>query len=105
MVMSAAIFSWIAAALELCCWVSILVCRFVQKGQFLFNDTALASQIPYVNADDPIASSTLSTAQTAGWIWDIGLPTRRGIGHVYSSGHTTEDRAAQELLAYITATV
>ena len=78
---------------------------FCSKGQFLFNDTALASQIPYVNADDPIASSTLSTAQTAGWIWDIGLPTRRGIGHVYSSGHTTEDRAAQELLAYITATV
>ena len=78
---------------------------FCSKSQFLFNDTALASQVPYTNSDDPIASSTLSTAQTSGWIWDIGLPTRRGIGHVYSSAHTTEDRASEELLAYIKTTV
>ena len=31
------------------------------------------------------------TAQSSGWIWDIGLPTRRGIGHVYSSAHTSDD--------------
>ena len=78
---------------------------FCSKSQFLFNDTALASQVPYTNSDDPIASSTLSTAQTSGWIWDIGLPTRRGIGHVYSSAHTTEERASEELLAYIKTTV
>ncbi len=35
----------------------------------------------------PIATHTISTAQSAGWIWDIGLPTRRGIGYVYSSRH------------------
>ena len=78
---------------------------FCSKSQFLFNDTALACQVPYTNSDDPIASSTLSTAQTSGWIWDIGLPTRRGIGHVYSSAHTTEDRASEALLAYIKTTV
>jgi len=70
---------------------------FCSKSQFLFNDTALASQVPYTNSDDPIASSTLSTAQTSGWIWDIG--------HVYSSAHTTEERASEELLAYIKTTV
>jgi tryptophan halogenase len=74
------------------------------KKQFLFNDTALAAQVPYNNPDDPIASCTLSTAQTAGWIWDIGLPTRRGTGHVYSSAHNTEDKATAELLSYIERT-
>jgi tryptophan halogenase len=78
---------------------------FHSKKQFLFNDTGLASQVPYVNEDDPIASSTLSTAQKNGWIWDIGLPSRRGIGHVYSSSHTTEERATEELLNYIADTI
>ena len=76
----------------------------VSKKQFLFNDSALAAQVPYQQADDPIQSCTLSTAQSAGWIWDIGLPTRRGVGHVYSSAHNTEDAARTELLNYIAAT-
>ncbi|MBL8265283.1 tryptophan 7-halogenase, partial [Steroidobacter sp.] len=70
----------------------------------LFNDSALAMQVPYRNDDSPIASQTLSTAQSSGWIWDIGLPTRRGIGHVYSSSHTSDDAAERELRAYIERT-
>lgn len=76
-----------------------------KKNQFLFNDTALASQVPYTNSDDAIASSTLSTAKSSGWIWDIGLSTRRGIGHVYSSAHTDEEHASKDLLEYIKLTV
>jgi hypothetical protein len=52
-------------------------------------------------ADSPIASHTISTAQKHGWIWDIGLPTRRGIGYVYSSRHAGADRAEEELAAYV----
>ena len=74
------------------------------KSQFLFNNTALAAQVPYQSEDDPIQSATMSTAQSAGWIWDIGLPTRRGIGHVYSDAHNSEDFATSELLAYIEKT-
>ena len=48
-----------------------------------------------------MASHTLSTAQSAGWIWDIGLPTRRGVGYVYSSRHISDDEAAEELMRYI----
>src|SRR3982751_297468 len=58
-------------------------------------------QVPYDTPDAPIASHTISTAQTAGWIWDIGLPTRRGIGHVFSSNHISADDAERELRAYI----
>ena len=39
--------------------------------------------------------------RSAGWIWDIGLPTRRGIGHVYSSRHISDDEAERELRAYL----
>jgi tryptophan 7-halogenase len=67
----------------------------------LFCDTALAVQVPYETPEDPIASHTLSTAQSAGWIWDIGLPTRRGLGYVYSSRHSTEEAAHDELMRYI----
>jgi 2-polyprenyl-6-methoxyphenol hydroxylase-like FAD-dependent oxidoreductase len=74
---------------------------YESRQAYLFNDTALAAQVPYPEEDQPIQSCTHSTAQTAGWIWDIGLPTRRGIGHTYSSAHISEDEATAQLLAYI----
>lgn len=74
---------------------------YQSRQAYLFNDTALAVQVPYENDNQAIQSSTLSTAQTAGWIWDIGLPTRRGIGHVYSSAHISDDDASTQLLEYI----
>jgi hypothetical protein len=73
------------------------------QKQVLFNDSALAVQVPYADADAPIASQTTSTAQSSGWIWDIGLPTRRGIGHVYSGAHISDAEAERELRAYIRA--
>jgi tryptophan halogenase len=75
--------------------------KFRDCGDILFCDTALAVQIPYERPDSPIATHTISTAQSAGWIWDIGLPTRRGTGHVYSSRHISDDEAERELRAYL----
>ncbi|HEY7638627.1 MAG TPA: tryptophan halogenase family protein [Steroidobacteraceae bacterium] len=74
---------------------------FVSQKHVLFNDSALALQVPYSDGNSPIASQTVSTAQSSGWIWDIGLPTRRGIGHVYSSAHTCDDQAEAELRSYV----
>lgn len=73
----------------------------VEKGNILFNDSALAVQVPYASPDDPIASCTLSTAQDCGWIWDIGLSTRRGVGHVFSSAHTKDAEVEANLRAYL----
>lgn len=67
----------------------------------IFNDTALAVQVPYRDENKPISTHTIATAQDAGWIWDIGLQTRRGVGHVYSSKYTTEEKAKQQLIDYI----
>lgn len=74
---------------------------FICKKHILFNDRALAVQLPYADAHSAIASHTISTAQSAGWIWDIGLPTRRGVGYVYSSAHIDDAAAERELRQYI----
>ncbi|WP_133501588.1 tryptophan halogenase family protein [Cognatilysobacter terrigena] len=70
----------------------------------LFNDRALAVQVPYARDDAPIASQTISTAQPHGWVWDIGLPTRRGIGYVYASAHVDDATAADALHEYLART-
>lgn len=67
----------------------------------LFVDRAVALQVPYDRPDAPIASCTVASAQESGWIWDIGLQERRGIGHVYSGRYTSDDEAEAALRRYI----
>lgn len=74
---------------------------FVSCRDYLFNDAAIAVQIPYANDQAPINSFTLSTAQSAGWIWDIGLTSRRGVGYTYSSDHCSAEAAQRELARYV----
>ena len=76
---------------------------FVSQRGCLFNDTALAVQANHASEDTPIASCTKSTAQSSGWVWDIALPTRRGIGHVFSSQHVSLEKAEDELQRYLDA--
>jgi len=77
---------------------------FLDRSDILPNDRALAAQVP-VPPGSPIASQTDATAHAAGWIWDIGLPTRRGIGCVYASAHMDDDAAAETLAGYIARAV
>lgn len=74
---------------------------FISNDDILFNDTALALQVPYEKDDSPVATHTIATAQNAGWIWDIGLTKRRGVGHVYSSKFISDDEAENNLRKYL----
>ncbi len=74
--------------------------EWIDRSDTLFNDRALAAQVP-VAPGSPIASQTISTAHAAGWIWDIGLPGRRGIGCVYASRFIDDDAAEATLRGYI----
>jgi len=74
------------------------------QDHILFNDRALALQVPYGDANTPIATATRSTAREAGWIWDIGLEHRRGVGYVHSSQYTDTDRASAVLCEYVKST-
>lgn len=79
---------------------------FISCKAILGNDRALALQLPYDlggACDAPasaIFSNTVATAQTAGWIWDISLPNRCGIGHVYASEFLSNEQAYANVLAY-----
>ena len=67
----------------------------------MLNDRAVALQVPYSNEDADIKSTTVATAQTCGWTWDIALQHRRGVGLVYSSQFTNEEQAKQVLVDYV----
>ncbi len=67
----------------------------------LFVDRAVAMPVPYADENAPIIPATVSSAHEAGWTWDIGLDTRRGIGYCYSSRYTDDDRAEEVLRAYV----
>lgn len=75
---------------------------WIDRSTVCFNDRALALQVP-TPAGCPIASQTVGTAHRAGWIWDIALPTRRGIGCVYASRFMDEEAAREVLLDYVGA--
>lgn len=74
---------------------------FNSQSHILLCDTAIACQVPHRAPNDPVRPFTLATAQSAGWIWDIGLKNRRGVGHVFSSRHMSSDEAEAVLRGYI----
>lgn len=74
---------------------------FTDWGDYLLCDRAVACQVPHAAPDAPLRPYTTSTAKEAGWIWEIDLFTRRGNGYVYSSRHTTAERAEQVLREHL----
>ena len=78
--------------------------EWIDRSDVSFNDRALAVQVPVAD-DTPIASQTIGTAHAAGWLWDIGLPARRGIGCVYASNFMSDDDAEAVLRTYVGARV
>ena len=74
---------------------------FNEFSDQLFCDKAVACQVAYDDESCAIDPYTTSTAQENGWTWDIPLNNRRGVGYVYSSGHTDSERAEEVLHSYI----
>lgn len=73
---------------------------FNSLSDTLFVDRAVVTRVENDSLADVIGY-TKSTAQSAGWIWDIALQDRRGIGHVYSSRYIDDDAARAELADYV----
>ncbi|MDI4632936.1 tryptophan 7-halogenase [Pelomonas sp. V22] len=67
----------------------------------LFADRALTCKLPLDASEALMESCTIATAHEAGWTWEIGLNGARGIGCVYSSGHMSDERAAEILRDYV----
>lgn len=75
--------------------------QFVDYSPYLFNDRALTARLPYEEAPATIESSTISTALRHGWVWQVPLQTRLGVGYVYSSRFVIDADAARELAEFL----
>lgn len=69
---------------------------FVSFSNNLFNDCAVVVQTERRELIEPY---TISSALSAGWMWDIPLFSRRGRGYVYSSSFLSSEKAETELRA------
>lgn len=74
--------------------------KFIDKSAQILNDRALTIQIPSAE-NAALAPYTLASAHSAGWTWDIPLPTRRGVGFVYSSDFLSDEQAHLGLARYL----
>lgn len=68
---------------------------------WLLCDRALVMPVPY-EAHYPgfVRPHTQATALSAGWVWDIPLQNRRGVGYVHSSAFISEEDAEREIRHY-----
>lgn len=73
--------------------------NFKSLSDVLFVDSAVTALVPHRD-EKSLPSATYSTAQESGWIWDIGLQTRRGTGYVYSSKYCDKTEAEKTLAKY-----
>lgn len=73
---------------------------FISKKEQLLVDSALVAQVP-TDSFSEIPPYTIATAHQAGWIWDIALPQRRGVGFVYSSHHMLDSVAENKFSRYL----
>ena len=74
---------------------------FESIGEHLVNDRAVAMNVPYVDKAAELHPFTSCTALSAGWVWDIPLWSRRGVGYVYSSRHIGDEEAERELREHL----
>lgn len=74
--------------------------REISLAHIFLSDRAIVARVPY-NDNAKLESTTLSTAQEAGWIWDVSLANRFGVGYVHSSAHISTDDAKQDLDIYL----
>ena len=79
---------------------------FVDFKDHLLNDRAITCRIDWAG-DKPespqggIESCTVSTALSAGWVWEVPLYERAGTGYVYSSRFISDDDAEAEFLSFL----
>jgi tryptophan halogenase len=72
---------------------------FVDMGDHLLCDSAIATNVPHDDDTDGIEPFTSSIAMDAGWTWKIPLLGRFGTGYVYSSEFSDPEQATADLCA------
>jgi tryptophan halogenase len=74
---------------------------FIDMSDYLLCDSAVATQLPYSDAQPRPAPYTTATALQAGWCWNIPLLDRFGTGYVHSSRYTSMEEAILEFSQHL----
>lgn len=74
---------------------------FRSVGNLLLNDRAIATRVPYVAPEDEMKTFTDCIGLSAGWVWQIPLWSRLGIGYVYSSAFLSASDAEREFRRFL----
>ena len=70
-----------------------------EKFDFLPSDMAITTCVPHDQT--AISPTTIASAHSAGWIWDIPLYSRRGVGCVFSQSHMDVEEAYATFEKYL----
>lgn len=76
----------------------------VKDGGCFANDRAITCQIPHTDPEVDVKNTTECTALDNGWVWDVSLWERSGVGYVHSSSFVDKEAATEELYDYIVKT-
>jgi tryptophan halogenase len=71
---------------------------FVDMGDHLLCDSAVATAVPHDDARHGVEPYTSAIAMRHGWTWKIPMLGRFGTGYVYSSHFASRDEATDEFL-------
>ncbi len=74
---------------------------FESYEEFLPNNSAWATRVPYKNKDKQLEPYTNCTAIENGWVWNIPSWERIGTGYVYSNKYVSDDEALNEFKRHL----
>lgn len=69
---------------------------FISYNDQLINNSAWATQIPYLDKESELTNVTNCHALENGWVWHIPLWSRIGTGYVYSDKFISDENALDE---------
>jgi tryptophan halogenase len=74
---------------------------FESFADFIPNNHAWATRLPYVDKERELEGYTNSTAHNNGWVWNIPLWSRLGTGYVFSDKYISKEDALKEFKEYL----
>lgn len=72
-----------------------------KKFETLINDKAIVTTVNYKDKESELLPYTNCTALNSGWVWETPTWNRKGVGYVYSSQYSSDQKAKIELLKFL----
>lgn len=77
---------------------------FISYNDQLVNNSAWATQMPYIDKNKELTNVTNCHALDNGWVWNIPLWSRIGTGYVYSDKFISDNDALEEFKNHLIST-